>query len=417
MYSSKYKNEKQIIFTRYSESEKCILDVHNKTDYKIFVYDRGKEKLNLPVSDRIVHIYDENNGREDGGYLRHIIDNYNNYSGIVVFSQADYGNHSWTQLDGAMDKWLNELSETSYKSYVVNKLSCDKDGNPHHFGLPLETVWKKIFDKDPPENYSFFPCSIFSTSWSTIRDYPIDFYKKIYDLTSIKNNSIINNHQGLQIPWCLERFWEYIFKKNKYDLSHLVQHSAQNVLGPIQDDEALFLYSIIRGMRLKTVLEVGFGDGYSAKNFLKAVDGNGLVISIEIGNIYKIQENHIPICKDASLIERKDLPIDKLDFIFFDCHHYDAQMILFNRLKDFDIITDDTILALHDTNTWPKNYRYGYDTDQGWVHQPAERKMVNYFCDIGYSPFCLHTRPEVHNEDFPFRHGVTVMKKFKTLSI
>ena len=85
MNSSKYKNEKQIIFTRYSESEKCILDVHNKTDYKIFVYDRGKEKLNLPVSDRIIHIYDENNGREDGGYLRHIIDNYNNYSGIVVF--------------------------------------------------------------------------------------------------------------------------------------------------------------------------------------------------------------------------------------------------------------------------------------------------------------------------------------------
>jgi hypothetical protein len=210
--NSKYKNEKQIIFTRYSESEKCILDVYANTDYKIFVYDRGKQKLNLPLSDKIVHIYDKNNGREDGGYLRHIIDNYNNYSGIVVFSQADYTNHDYTQLDGTIDKWLNELNETSYKSYVLNKIYCDKNGNPDHPGLPLEIVWKKIFDKETPKDYSFFPCSIFSTNWNTIRDYSIDFYKKIYELTSIKNNSTLNK-QGLQIPWCLERFWEHIFKK------------------------------------------------------------------------------------------------------------------------------------------------------------------------------------------------------------
>ena len=30
-----------------------------------------------------------------------------------------------------------------------------------------------------------------------------------------------------------------------YDLTHLTQPENQNVSGPIQDDEALFLYSII----------------------------------------------------------------------------------------------------------------------------------------------------------------------------
>ena len=30
-----------------------------------------------------------------------------------------------------------------------------------------------------------------------------------------------------------------------YDLAHLTQPENQNVSGPIQDDEALFLYSII----------------------------------------------------------------------------------------------------------------------------------------------------------------------------
>ena len=41
-----------------------------------------------------------------------------------------------------------------------------------------------------------------------------------------------------------------------YDLTHLNQPSNQFVLGPIQDDEALFLYSIIRGSRLKYILEL-----------------------------------------------------------------------------------------------------------------------------------------------------------------
>jgi hypothetical protein len=33
-----------------------------------------------------------------------------------------------------------------------------------------------------------------------------------------------------------------------YDLSHLVQPDTQNVIDPIQDDEALCLDSIIKGM-------------------------------------------------------------------------------------------------------------------------------------------------------------------------
>jgi predicted O-methyltransferase YrrM len=56
-----------------------------------------------------------------------------------------------------------------------------------------------------------------------------------------------------------------------FDLSHLVQPRSQAVGGPIQDDEALLLYAIVRVMRLRTILEIGGLDGYSARNFLKAV--------------------------------------------------------------------------------------------------------------------------------------------------
>jgi predicted O-methyltransferase YrrM len=57
----------------------------------------------------------------------------------------------------------------------------------------------------------------------------------------------------------------------KYDLSHLTQPSHQNVSGPIQDDEALLLFALIRVMCMRRVLEVGGLFGYSATNFIQAV--------------------------------------------------------------------------------------------------------------------------------------------------
>lgn len=43
----------------------------------------------------------------------------------------------------------------------------------------------------------------------------------------------------------------------KYDLSHLVQPLDQQVGGPVQDDEALLLYAMVRCMRVRRVLEIG----------------------------------------------------------------------------------------------------------------------------------------------------------------
>ncbi len=40
----------------------------------------------------------------------------------------------------------------------------------------------------------------------------------------------------------------------------------------MQDDEALFLYSLVRSLRLSRVLEIGGLSGYSARNFLRAME-------------------------------------------------------------------------------------------------------------------------------------------------
>lgn len=42
----------------------------------------------------------------------------------------------------------------------------------------------------------------------------------------------------------------------------------------------------------------------------------------------------------------------------------------YHILANASLITNDTILALHDTNTHPeKQVDWAYETAQGWVHQ------------------------------------------------
>jgi protein-L-isoaspartate O-methyltransferase len=209
------------------------------------------------------------------------------------------------------------------------------------------------------------------------------------------------------------------YKMVVYTLSHLTQPETQAVLGPIQDDEALLLYSIVRGMRLKRILEIGGLSGYSATNFLAALPADGVVYTVDINPVTsRDRVRHRTLCKDAHVLDAADVDTRPLDMVFFDCHVYDAQMALFHRLRDQGIITDRTVLALHDTNTHPYQVvPWAYETADGWVHQPVERRMLNEFVEMGYHALCLHTQNAVHSAQFPYRHGVSVLQKFTTLAV
>ena len=211
---------------------------------------------------------------------------------------------------------------------------------------------------------------------------------------------------------------------HKYDLSHLVQPLDQNIGGPIQDDEALLLYAMVRGMRIKRVLELGGLSGYSARNFLRALswDAGTAVYTVDLDPVASQAPNHFTIQKDAALIDAADVHGQPLDLVFFDCHVYDAQMDMYVRLVNKGLITDATVIALHDTGLHPrKSAPWSYpiqDADGvcGYVHQDVERKMVNALRrDFGYDAFCVHTDVRRNDDRLPFRHGVTLMKKFVEL--
>ena len=204
-----------------------------------------------------------------------------------------------------------------------------------------------------------------------------------------------------------------------YDLSHLTQPEHQRAIGPIQDDEALLLYAIIRVLRLDRVLELGYLSGYSALNFLKAVGPKGVVYSCDIGKVTKLADNHVPLQKSAALITAEDLGNVPLELVFFDCHNRAAQMMCFDSLSKSGMITDKTMLVLHDTGTHPRKVRapeYKIGPSE-FVHQPVERGMVNEFVAMGYYPMCLHTEATKTSKDLPFRHGMTILSKFKPLVV
>jgi predicted O-methyltransferase YrrM len=203
-----------------------------------------------------------------------------------------------------------------------------------------------------------------------------------------------------------------------YNLTHLTQRDNQAVLGPIQDDEALLLYSIIKTCRLKTIVEIGGLSGYSAINFLQAVGDSGTVYTIDIvPSLTSLKHNHKVIIKNAKNIEPIDIDNNHIDLIFFDAHAYEEQMLLFSKFINNQLINEDSFIALHDTGTHAKQFTSGsYETTDGWVHQQAERKMVNTLVnEHGYSCINFHTKLDKHDDALPFRHGLTILKKFKDL--
>jgi predicted O-methyltransferase YrrM len=205
-----------------------------------------------------------------------------------------------------------------------------------------------------------------------------------------------------------------------YNLEHLTQPENQNVSGPIQDDEALFLYSIIRGCRLERILEIGGLSGYSAKNFLQALsfNNNGILYTCDINPVPILAQNHKVIIKNALELTIDELDHKPLDLIFFDCHDM-IQMDIYYKFVSNNIINDNTIIALHDTNLHYPPYQHCgiyIEHENGYAHQPVERNMVNIFKNLGYDIFSISTDHSKHSPEFPVRHGITVCRKFRLLS-
>jgi hypothetical protein len=195
----------------------------------------------------------------------------------------------------------------------------------------------------------------------------------------------------------------------KYDLGHLIQNTRR-VAGPIQDDEALFLYAFIKCSGAKVILEVGGQTGYSARNFLAAVGPQGKVYTIDVNPTPVLGDNHFFIKSNIVNVDLKDIP--RCDLVFYDAHAYKEQYEFHKKALQSKVIDEFTTIACHDTGLHSKKFvSWSVPHGNRWMHQSAERFLVEKLREDGYQ--AIH----VHDDDASEpRHGLTILQMPKKLN-
>jgi len=211
------------------------------------------------------------------------------------------------------------------------------------------------------------------------------------------------------------------------DLAHLT-FAHEKMDGPVQRDEALLLHSLLRVLRPKTVVEIGFFRGYSAFNFLRALDPDARLYSFDIAPACEAIAEEL-FGHDARIKVRRrsqtDLTAEDIDgrladFVFLDAsHELELNQQSFERL--LPLMQPDAILAVHDTGTIPRELlvpmnHWALQVPDLWVDDecevmPGERAFVNWVLDEhpDISQIHLHSRNT-------FRCGITLLQRSAPLA-
>lgn len=193
--------------------------------------------------------------------------------------------------------------------------------------------------------------------------------------------------------------------------------------GSVQKDEGIFLYSLVKVIRPKTIVEFGFGHGYSAKCFLAALNGKENLYSFDPNpksgkKLIKIKSSNFHfVHKNGENFLPTDIDNRKIDLLFIDAGHNFFSNI--NILKAVILsLSKNAIIAIHDTGLFNEDYKKipwrtkagFFVSKKGYAHQPHERAFVNWI-KTKYPNFqVIH----LHTMNVG-RMGLTLLQKYKNL--
>jgi predicted O-methyltransferase YrrM len=206
---------------------------------------------------------------------------------------------------------------------------------------------------------------------------------------------------------------------SKYNLSHLTQET-QIIYGPIQDDEALLLFGLVKALRPKTVLEFGYSSGFSALNFLKALDEDAKLFSYDINPAIPHNDKRFKFFrKSQTEFVFSDVENRKIDLAFFDDGHiFKVNKYAFEQIKNY--FAPNAIIVVHDTGLHISNVSTerlqicvcDFENYCGVAHQYEERGFINWI-ETSYPEWdAIH----LHSINI-FRHGLTILQKKYSLSM
>jgi hypothetical protein len=232
--------------------------------------------------------------------------------------------------------------------------------------------------------------------------------------------------------YCISFVSNLIGRTQSLDISHINSYVDQKSIGPLQQPEALLLYSIVKTTLPQTIVEFGFFHGHSAFNFLQAMPEHARLYSYEISDesaeraakefprdgrfkfIHKSQTDFCPT----------DIDSRKIDLVFFDAAH-DLKLNQQTFELIYPYLSAEAILCIHDTGLWNKEHFLEVhsnfvrsDSGKNWVdkssyaHQNEERMFVNWILDT-YPAF-----QAVHFHSMQtLRHGLSILQQNRKLSV
>ncbi len=213
-------------------------------------------------------------------------------------------------------------------------------------------------------------------------------------------------------------------------ISHLLSYRENDAIGPLQRDEAIALFGMIRSLRPKVVVEFGFFHGHSAFNFLQALPGDGRLYSYDIDpdsikrarTEFNFDRRFTFIGKSQTDFDPEDIGSQEIDFAFFDAaHELDLNIETFNRIVPH--LAAEAMVAIHDTGLWHRDhfapihetftreYPGVWKDGDLYAHQPGERAFIDWIVaeHPGFSAIHFHSTRTL-------RHGFSLLQRKRPLS-
>lgn len=178
---------KQIIVARYRENASWLKNIENIPFIVYNKYKHGPNHLpNIPtfpvqLFEGIKHAKTPT-GRETHTYLYHIIKHYHELADVNIFLQGNPFEFTYDTRDP-----LGVLAERDFAGINFLPLNfplviCDKRAAPLHTGLPLERVFKRLFQSPCPELFAYSWGSMFCVTKEAIQYRSLEFYEEMMQI-------------------------------------------------------------------------------------------------------------------------------------------------------------------------------------------------------------------------------------------
>ncbi len=213
-------------------------------------------------------------------------------------------------------------------------------------------------------------------------------------------------------------------------MEHFSAYRENDAIGPLQRDEAVALFGIIRTLRPQVVVEFGFFHGHSAFNFLKALAPDARLFSYDVDaeserrarSEFAFDRRFTFLAKSQTDFDPDDTGSREINFVFFDAAHELAlNQETFRRILPH--LAPDAMIAVHDTGVWNRAHfctiheTFAREMPGQWLdsetyaHQPGERAFIDWISATHPDFVALH-----FHSTRTLRHGFSLLQRRRALS-